>query len=397
METEGSEMLILKLAYRNLVGARLRTWLNVGILSFAYVLIIGHQGLFTGMFKQGAQAMISDEIAGGQYWHINYDPFDPISLDESHGVIPSQLEALIQRGEAVPILIRQASIYPEGRAQSVLLKGIEPGQTILAIPSAELDIEETVLPIFVGKRMAKSNSLAIGDYITVRWRDAKGTFDAVEGKIVAIMNTKASTIDNRQLWVPLKELQKMTRLDNEATMVVVGQNVSRQTDLPDWKFKDQNFLLRDITAMVRSKRVGSAIMYAILLFLVMLAIFDTQVLAVFRRRREIGTLMALGMTRLRTIMLFTLEGALNGILAAIAAAIYGTPLLILFAKYGMSVPEAADSYGYALASRILPSYSVRLVLGTAIIVMATVTIVSYLPTRRISKMEPTEALRGKIS
>jgi putative ABC transport system permease protein len=386
METEGSEMLILKLAYRNLVGARLRTWLNVGILSFAYVLIIGHQGLFTGMFKQGAQAMISDEIAGGQYWHINYDPFDPISLDESHGVIPSQLEALIQRGEAVPILIRQASIYPEGRAQSVLLKGIEPGQTILAIPSAELDIEETVLPIFVGKRMAKSNSLAIGDYITVRWRDAKGTFDAVEGKIVAIMNTKASTIDNRQLWVPLKELQKMTRLDNEATMVVVGQNVSRQTDLPDWKFRDQNFLLSDITAMVRSKRVGSAIMYAILLFLVMLAIFDTQVLAVFRRRREIGTLMALGMTRLRTIMLFTLE-----------AAIYGTPLLILFAKYGMSVPEAADSYGYALASRILPSYSVRLVLGTAIIVMATVTIVSYLPTRRISKMEPTEALRGKIS
>jgi ABC-type lipoprotein release transport system permease subunit len=129
----------------------------------------------------------------------------------------------------------------------------------------------------------------------------------------------------------------------------------------------------------------------------MLAIFDTQVLAVFRRRKEIGTLMALGLTRLRTIMLFTLEGALNGILAAIAAAIYGTPLLILFAKHGMSMPEAADSYGYALASRILPSYSVRLVLGTAIIVMATVTIVSYLPTRRISKMKPTEALRGKIS
>ena len=389
-------MLILKLAYRNLVGARLRTWLNVGILSFAYVLIIGHQGLFTGMLKEGSQAMISDEIAGGQYWHKNYDPFDPISLDESHGVIPSQLEALIQRGDAVPILIRQASIYPEGRAQSVLLKGIEPGQTILNMPSAELNIEESVLPIFVGNRMARSNSLNTGDYITVRWRDAKGTFDAAEGKIVAIMNTKAS-IGNGQLWVPIKELQNMTRLNNEATMVVMGQNVPRQTELPDWKFRDQDFLLSDITAMVKSKRVGSAIMYAILLFLVMLAIFDTQVLAVFRRRKEIGTLMALGLTRLRTIMLFTLEGALNGILAAIAAAIYGTPLLILFAKHGMTMPEAADSYGYALASRILPSYSVRLVMGTAIIVMVTVTIVSYLPTRRISKMEPTEALRGKIS
>lgn len=390
-------MLILKLAYRNLTGARLRTWLNVGILSLAYVLIIGYQGMFIGMFKQGAQGMISDEIAGGQYWHMNYDPYDPISLDESHGVIPPQLEALIQRGDAVPILIRQASIYPEGRAQSVLLKGIEPGQTILNIPSAKLDVEEDVLPIFVGKRMAKNNSLAIGDYITVRWRDARGTFDAVEGKIVAIMNTMVSSIDNRQLWVPLKELQKMTLLDNEATIVVVGQNVPRQTDLPDWKFREQDFLLRDITALVRSKRVSGHIMFAILLFLVMLAIFDTQVLAIFRRRREIGTLMALGMTRLRVIKLFTLEGALNGILAVIAAAIYGTPLLILFAKYGISIPGAADSFGFAMGSRLLPSYSVGLVLGTVIIVMMTVTIVSYLPTRKISKLEPTEALRGKIS
>jgi ABC-type lipoprotein release transport system permease subunit len=353
--------------------------------------------MFIGMFKQGAQEMISDEIAGGQYWQKNYDPYDPISLDESHGVIPPQLEALIQRGDAVPILIRQASIYPEGRAQSVLLKGIEPGQTILNIPSAKLDIEEDVLPIFVGKRMAKNNSLAIGDYITVRWRDAKGTFDAVEGRIVAIMNTMVSSIDNRQLWVPLKELQGMTLLDNEATMVVVGQNLPRQTDLPDWKFRDQDFLLRDITALVQSKRVSGHIMFAILLFLVMLAIFDTQVLAIFRRRKEIGTLMALGMTRLRVIKLFTLEGALNGILAVIAAAIYGTPLLILFAKYGISIPGAADSFGFAMGSKLLPSYSVGLVLGTVMIVMITVTIVSYLPTREISKLEPTEALRGKIS
>ena len=390
-------MLLLKLAYRNLTGARLRTWLNVGILSLAYVIIIGYQGMFTGMFKQGAQEMISDDIAGGQYWQKNYDPYDPISLDESHGVIPHQLEDLIQRGDAVPILIRQASIYPEGRAQSVLLKGIKPDQTILNIPSAKLDIEEDVLPIFVGKRMAKSNSLAIGDYITVRWRDANGTFDAAEGKIVAIMNTMVSAIDNGQLWVPLKELQKMALLDNEATMVVVGQNVSRQTDLPDWKFRDQDFLLRDITAMVQSKRVSGYIMFTILLFLVMLAIFDTQVLAIFRRRKEIGTLMALGMTRLRVIKLFTLEGALNGILAVIAAAIYGTPLLILFAKYGISMPEAVDSFGFAMGTKLLPSYSVGLVLGTVVIVMITVTIVSYLPTREIAKLKPTEALRGKIS
>ncbi len=45
----------------------------------------------------------------------------------------------------------------------------------------------------------------------------------------------------------------------------------------------------------------------VLLMGMLLAIFDTQVLAAFRRRREMGTLMALGMLRSQIIGLFTLE------------------------------------------------------------------------------------------
>jgi len=197
--------------------------------------------------------------------------------------------------------------------------------------------------------------------------------------------------------VPLKELQKMTGMKDEATIIVVGQNVQGQGDVSDWKFKDQNFLLTDINEMVRSKRISAGILYTILLFLAMLAIFDTQVLSIFKRRKEIGTLIALGMTRRQVISLFTLEGAMHGILAIGVAAIYGIPWIIFYSKTGMKVPEATEEYGFALAGRLYPSYSVGLVLGTVFIVMVTVTIVSYLPTRKISKMKPTEALKGKIS
>jgi len=390
-------MLALKLAYRNLKGAGLRTWLNVVVLSLAYVLIIWHQGIFTGMLKHGSRAVIEDEIGGGQYWHKNYDPFDPLSYDESHGPIPAELAGLIEDKKATPILIRQAAIYPEGRVQTVLLKGIEPGQTILGIPSASLDKEEDVLPVLIGRRMARSTSLDIGDYLTIRWRDVQGTFDAVEGKIVEIMNTKVVVIDKGQLWVPLAELQKMTGMKDEATIIVVSQNVQGQEDVSDWKFKDQKFLLTDINQMVRSKRISAGILYVVLLFLAMLAIFDTQVLSIFKRRKEIGTLIALGMTRRQVISLFTLEGAMHGILAIGIGAIYGIPWIILYSKTGMKLPQATEDYGFALAERLFPSYSVGLVLGTVLIVMVTVTIVSYLPTRKISKMKPTEALKGKIS
>ena len=42
-------MTILRLAWRNLIGARVRTWLNVTVLSFSFVTIIGMQGLLEGM------------------------------------------------------------------------------------------------------------------------------------------------------------------------------------------------------------------------------------------------------------------------------------------------------------------------------------------------------------
>lgn len=390
-------MIILRLAYRNLVGAGLRTWLNIGVLSFTYVLIIWHQGLFSGMYRQASRDVIKDEIAGGQYWFENYDPYDALSLEESHGIIPSQLESLIQNRKATPILIRQGTIYPEGRVQSVLLKGIDPDQTILDIPTHKLTSDPITLPVMVGKLMAKKNSFQIGDYITIRWRDANGTFDAADGEIVEIMNTNVPTMDMGQLWVPLKRLQEMSILKNEATIIVVGQETKGHGDLPGWKFKGHDFLLKDITDIVKSKRVGGAIIYVVLLFLAMLAIFDTQVLSIFRRRKEIGTLMALGMVRARVIVLFTLEGTLHGILAIAIAAIYGIPILIYTANKGIPMPSTAEEYGIALSTRLFPFYSAWLVGGTVLLVVLTVLIVSYLPSRKISGLKPTEALKGKLS
>ena len=86
-------MLSLKLAYKNIIGAGLRTWLNVAVLSLVYIIIIGTQGIFTGMNEQASRAMIKDEIGGGQYWNKNYDPFDPLTFENSHGHLLTVLKA----------------------------------------------------------------------------------------------------------------------------------------------------------------------------------------------------------------------------------------------------------------------------------------------------------------
>jgi ABC-type antimicrobial peptide transport system permease subunit len=163
-----------------------------------------------------------------------------------------------------------------------------------------------------------------------------------------------------------------------------------------WKFKTKEDLLKSITDLIKIKSVGGIVLYIILLSLAMLAIFDTQVLSIFRRQKEIGTYIALGMTRGQVVALFTIEGSLNSVLAGLLAALYGIPFLIFQAKTGISISGAGKEYGLALADRIFPAYSLGLVLTTIILIMITTTIVSYLPSRRIAKMKPTEALRGKL-
>jgi len=390
-------MVIPKLALRNLLGAGLRTWLNVIALSFSFVAIIFLQGLYNGMNDQVEKATVDAQYAGGQYWQSNYDPFDPLTLEDAHGKIPDDLEKLIAENKAVPILIRPATIYPNGRFQNVSLKGIEPDQTILSIPTSVLITDEETIPALIGSRMAKSTGLKIGDYVTVRWRDANGTFDANEIKIVEVMKTDVSEIDNGQLWIPIEKMRKMMAMPNEATIIVLEKGSHFNAKVDNWNHKDLYFLMQDLRALFLTKSIGGSIFYIVLLLLAMLAIFDTQILSIFRRRKEMGTLMALGMTRSKLIQLFTLEGAMHAVLAAIVAAVYGIPLLLYVASTGYGLPEATDSFGFALGNRIFPTFTVGLIIGTTLLVLIVTTIVSYLPTRKIAKLKPTDALRGKLT
>ena len=390
-------MLIIKLAFRNIIGAGTRTWLNVVALSFSFVTIIFVQGIYNGMNDQVERATIDALYGGGQFWQKAYDPFDPLSLADAHAQIPVKLQTLIKNNEATPILICQAAIYPEGRFQSILLKGIDPSQNILSIPSFLLKSDQGNIPALIGSRMTKSIGLRKGDEITVQWRDVHGTFDAREVKIAEIMKTSVQEIDKEQIWIPLDQMQLLTTMPGQATIVVLKKNIRPLNLNTEWNFKSLDYLLHDIHALFKSKTIQGSILYAILLFLAMIAIFDTQVLSIFRRRKEMGTLMALGMTRTKIIALFTLEGALHGILAAIVGAAYGIPLFSYAAQTGIGLPGAIDNTGFALGEKLFPTYSAGLIAGTTLLVLLVTTIVGFLPTRKIADLKPTDALRGRFS
>ena len=388
--------LAIKLAYRNLIGAGLRTWLNVVVLSFSFVVIIWMKGILVGWDRQAKTDMVNWEIGEGQYWNEAYDPFDPFTLRDAHASVPKALNNQVVKGEVEPILITQGTLYPEGRMQSILIKGIDPKQNILKLPTNKLDTLMDAVPAIVGTKMARLNKLEIGDYITLRWRDANGTFDATEIYINGIFQTNVPAVDMSQIWISLDTLQSMLLIPGEATILTLNDKDSQWTQFEGWEYKPIEVLVADIDKMIKTKNIGQSVFYAILLLLALLAIFDTQILSIFRRQKEIGTYVALGYTRWGVVGLFTVEGAMNAVLAFIVASIYGIPFLMWQAKIGWTMPMDTSDFGMAIAETLYPVYSASLVVSTVLIILLTTTLVSFWPSKKIAKMNPTEALRGKL-
>ena len=170
-------------------------------------------------------------------------------------------------------------------------------------------------------------------------------------------------------------------------------------NIGEWIPRDVKYLIRDMEALIAADEPNARIIYVILLALAAMGIFNAQVLSIFRRGKEIGTLMALGMTRSRVVGLFTLEGGLNAFLAVIMTVIFFGPVLWYFGAYGihLGIDYSEGQMGLIMAKRLIPVYSIGLLTITTIIISIIVLIVSYMPSRRIAKMKPTDALRGKVA
>ena len=157
--------MLYKIALKNLIGARLRTFLNVFVTSISFFVILFISGMYNGMRQYAKQTTIDTEIAGGSYWHPNYDPIDPMSFEKSHSRIPIALKKLIDLKEAFPILVIQASIYPNGRMMPVIMKGIPPEQSIINMEGNNTDKinptkmlanhDEVEIPVLIGSGMAE--------------------------------------------------------------------------------------------------------------------------------------------------------------------------------------------------------------------------------------------------
>ncbi|MCK5684043.1 FtsX-like permease family protein [bacterium] len=390
--------LILKLALRNLFGTGIRLWINVTVLAISIIIVIFARSIHAGLGHQMKDSVIRTEIAAGQLISKGFDPHDPITFEESRRKIPDNLNNLVVSGEVTPILYCSATVYSRGIVHNVTLRGIKPEQKVLELPTENIGKIVGKRPLLVGTRMLSILKLSKGDMITIKWRDKNGAFDADEFVITELMDKNNPRIDTNVLWLSLDILQNMYDLKDNASIIVFKngndldavKNINNKEWVSNSAFKMTQWI-RDI---VVAKEKGNLVIFAILLFLCCVGIFNSQILEVFKRTHEIGLLMAMGLRKMQIVMLFTFEGILIAIFGILGAFILGTPIFYWIANVGIPL-EHTKGMGMPIPERIYPYFSFEIISITLLIILLLTTFTAWFPTRKIASMEAAKAISGR--
>jgi putative ABC transport system permease protein len=125
-------------------------------------------------------------------------------------------------------------------------------------------------------------------------------------------------------------------------------------------------------------------------------IINTTMMVIYERMREIGTLGAMGMKGRELVILFFFEALFLSAAASLAGVILGALIVLPLGINGFDFGKLVDlgKTGLSISNVIYPQLDVQSTLFVFIYSTAIASLVSFIPSRRASKIEPVEALRA---
>lgn len=254
--------------------------------------------------------------------------------------------------------------------------------------------------VIVGRGLAANLGVNVGDMIVLLVNTATGGINAAEVRVRGLFATVNKAYDDAAIRVPMGVAQPLLRTNGVHRWIVVldkteltpgflaaldgrlpakGFEVVPWWDLADF-YKKTVQLLSQQMAFVR----------LIVAAIIILGISNTLVMNVMERTSEIGTLMAVGTTRVGILRQFLSEGVMVGVTGAAVGLAIGLSLAWVISWIGIPMPPPpGQTQGYT--ARLLVSGG--LVGQAALIGFATALLASLYPAWKGSRIRIVDALR----
>ena len=406
----------LKLAFRNVLRHRHRSFISVLAISVGVISIV-----LAGGFLEDTLKLLRESYIRGFIGHIRVykpgfrtegllHPFDymisgPAALVNTLRRLPhvryvaSRLSTggLISNGEAtLPVTID--SVDPNLETLKLNADKIEEGQRLTS--GAEYDV-------LLGRGIRAAVGAHVADPLILVSTTRRGSMNALDLTVRGVFSTASKEYDDHVVQVPLATVQKLLHTEDVQALVLYLD-----------KTEDTDRVVTEIRALFKREGLDYEVMpwydleeadfvhkvtgfyhriYFVLKLIIMivvaLSIANTMNMSVLERVGEIGTLMALGTKPRGVTQLFLAEGLFLGLFGGACGVLLGATLAMIISRIGIPMPPTPGTTQSWLAHiAVVPS-----VLATAwALALGTALLSAVLPARKAANLEIAEALRHNL-
>ncbi len=240
----------------------------------------------------------------------------------------------------------------------------------------------------VGDRFGLATSSGVQEFIVHALIRESGPIKAFGGSVAVMDVVSAQAAFGRDRMLDRIDVAVDPKVGIEET-----QQRLRQALGPTFEVERPSRRGGSVQTMVRSFQLGLNLGSGVALLVGLFLVYNTIAIGVVQRRREIGTLRALGASRKRIRALFTLEAMMLG---ALGAAL-GLPLGGLVARAAIGfVSQSISSLYVKVNARDVTVTALELGLGLALGVLGSA-FAALWPAVRASRVQPVEALRRDVA
>jgi len=412
--------MLFSLAWKNVWRNKLRSLIviisiTIGLLGGLFYLAFS-KGMVQHQINSSIQTEISNlEIHNPKYLINNEIKYGIDNPDEMINKIKqlNEVQSVSTRIKSVAMISSAAT------GTGITIIGINPRQetrtTDLHTKITTGSYFNTKLhhPIVIGEKLAKKLKVKIKSKVVLTIQDLHGNITYGAFKVAGIFDTHNSVFELSDAFVLKKDLadlidypqNKTTEIaillkhndftetvKNKLTEMFSKEISAEQITIRSWK--EINTMLKMLNDMTIQ---FTMIFVVIILVALSFGIVNTMLMAIMERVREIGMLMAIGMSKAKVFLMIMLETVFLSITGGILGLLLSWIVITITNKTGIdlsSVAEGLNSLGYS--SYVKPELGIFFYFFIGSLVIITAMFASVLPARKALKLNPAEAVRQDV-